>query len=288
METYELPKIPRRAREAHKGTFGHVLVLAGSPTMTGAAILCARGALRGGAGLVTIGFPEKLYPWFAPRVECEMTLPLPQTKKGTFSWKAVQPVMEFLAPGTVFALGPGISTHPETQDFVCNLVRRAPRAGVIDADGLNNLAGRLKDVEEAAAPRVLTPHPGEFGRLIDRPVEAIQADRAGILAEFAGRVGAVVALKGWQTLVSDGKKMYENTTGNPGMASGGVGDVLTGIVAGLLGSGMDPFDATALGVHVHGRAGDLAAEKVGEVSCTALDVLDATGPAMKAVTECDG
>jgi NAD(P)H-hydrate epimerase len=288
METYELPKIPRRAREAHKGKFGHVLVLAGSPTMTGAALLCARGALRGGAGLVTVGVPERLHPWLASRVDCEMTLPLPQTKVGTFSWKAVERVLEFLTPGHVFALGPGITTHPETQDFVRNVVRRAPCGGVVDADGLNNLAGHLQDVEEAPAPRILTPHPGEFGRLVNRPVAEIEADRAGILAEFAGRVSAVVALKGWRTLVSDGKKLYENTTGNPGMASGGVGDVLTGMVAGLLGSGMDPFDAAALGVFAHGRAGDMAAEKTGEISCTALDVLEATGPALKAVTESDG
>jgi NAD(P)H-hydrate epimerase len=217
-----------------------------------------------------------------------MTLPLAQTREGTLSYKAVDFVLNFLSNMDGFALGPGITTHRDTQDFVRFISRRAPVAGVLDADGLNNLSADLTEVREAPAPRILTPHPGELARLESKTVAEVQADREEAVTALARRAKAVVVLKGWKTLVSDGEKLKETLTGNPGMASGGAGDVLTGVITALLASGMDPFDAAALGAHVHGRAGDLASEKVGEISLTALDILDGLGPAFSEVTEHHG
>jgi NAD(P)H-hydrate epimerase len=247
--------------------------------MTGAALLASTSALRAGAGLVTLGVPRRIHPWLASRVTCEMTLPLPDTDAGTFAREGAEAALEFLSRCMAGAIGPGVSTHGETGDFIRDVVRAAGVPLVVDADGLNHLAGHLEAVADAPAPRILTPHPGEFARLSGESVPEVQADRAVSAKRLALRTGAVVVLKGWQTVVTDGSKLYINSTGNPGMASGGTGDVLTGVVAGLAGMGLSPFDAASLGVYVHGRAGDLAAAMVGEISCTASDVLEGLAPA---------
>jgi NAD(P)H-hydrate epimerase len=191
----------------------------------------------------------------------------------------VETALQFLEKVDAFALGPGITTQRETRDFVRDVVRRARCPGVVDADALNGLEGQLQALTEAHAFRVLTPHPGECARLLGKTVAEVQADRDEAARELARRTGAVVVLKGRETVVTDGEKRYRNDTGNPGMASGGTGDVLTGVVAGLLAGGASTLDAAVLGAWVHGRAGDLASERVGEISCTAVDVLDALGPA---------
>jgi hydroxyethylthiazole kinase-like uncharacterized protein yjeF len=279
MDEYRPPALSPRARDSHKGTFGRVLAVAGSPAMTGAAVLCAEGAVRGGAGLVTLGIPARIHPWVASRALCWMTLPLPDTADGALAAAAAGPVLEFLARCEAFALGPGLGLHPETGEFVREAVEEAPVPAVVDADGLNPLAGRLEVLRRAKAPRVLTPHPGEFARLAGVSTRKVQEDRRGAAEALARKTGAVVVLKGRGTVVSDGRRTYVNDTGNPGMASGGVGDVLTGVIAALLAQGLEPMAAAALGVRVHGRAGDLAAGRVGEVSCCAADVLEALGPA---------
>ncbi len=288
MDQDELPRIPRRRPDAHKGDFGRVLVLAGSPRMTGAAMLCAEAALRTGSGLVTLGMPARIHPWLASRVTCEMTLPLPDTEAGTFSAEALGPALAFLSGCDAFALGPGIGVDPGTQAFVRGIMKEAACPGVVDADGLNNLAGETGALASSAGPRVLTPHPGEFSRLTGRPIGEIQAGREAAATSFSGRSGCVVALKGAGTVVAGSGKVYINRTGNPGMASGGTGDVLTGVVASLLGQGFPPFEATVLGVHAHGRAGDLARDRLGEASCTARDVLDALPEALKEAVDVDG
>lgn len=285
MDEYAPPQIPKRARDAHKGVFGRVLILAGSPRMTGAALLCGGGALKAGAGLVTLGIPARIHPWIATRVTCEMTLPLADTAGGAFSWKAAEAALEFLAGADAFALGPGLGTDADTRDFVRDVTRRAPCPGVVDADGLNTLTGQLEALRQAPAPRILTPHPGECARLLGTTIEEVQADRPGAARRLARETGAVVALKGRGTVVDDGARVFVNDTGNPGMASGGTGDVLTGVAAGLLAGGMAPFDAAALAVRIHGRAGDLAARRVGEVSLTAADLLQSLADAVREASE---
>jgi NAD(P)H-hydrate epimerase len=256
--------------------------------MTGAAVLCAEGAVRGGAGLVTLGVPARIHPWIASRALCWMTLPLPDSPDGSLAAGAAAPALAFLERCEAFALGPGLGPAPAAGEFVREAVEKAPVPAVVDADGLNHLAGHLDVLRRARAPRVLTPHPGEFARLWGVSAKKVQEERRGAAKALARKTGAVVVLKGAGTVVCDGRRVYLNDTGNPGMASGGVGDVLTGVIAALLALGMEPMAAAALGVRVHGRAGDLAAAKVGETSLCAADVLEALGPAFLEAGEAHG
>jgi NAD(P)H-hydrate epimerase len=274
-----VPPVPVREPETHKGNYGHVLVLAGSPRMTGAALLTTRGALRAGAGLVTLGVPAAIHHLIAPSVLCAMTLPLPSTKTGSFSRDAIQPAIDFTANTSALALGPGITTVDDTTFFATRVAARARVPLVLDADGLNCLAKAPTTLRPSEAPRILTPHPGEAARLLATTTPDILKDREGAAQSLAHKYGAVVVLKGHRTLVTDGDGIFLNTSGNPGMATGGSGDVLTGVIAGLLAQGMDPFDAAILGVHVHGVAGDLAAGWDGQLSLTAEQILVSLGPA---------
>jgi len=275
-------RLPARDRDGHKGHYGKVLVLAGSPRMTGAAHLASRAALRGGAGLVTLGVPERIHPVIAAGVTSVMTLPLPATGTGTFAEAALELALEFLGGCDAFALGPGLDRHPETDRFVTRIVETAPCPGAIDADALNALAAAPYDPGfRVAGVRVITPHPGEAARLLGSTTAEIAADREGAVEKLARARRAVAVLKGRGTLVTDGKRLYENDTGNPGMATAGSGDVLTGLLAALLGQGLGAFDAAALAVRVHGRAGDLAAGRLGEISVTADDILAALPEALR-------
>ena len=267
-------KLERRPAD-HKGRFGHVLVLAGSTGYLGAARLAARAALVSGAGLVTLGVPRTLWPIAAAKLTACMTRPFKDVGGGAFALGGLGEILDFAQRSTVVALGPGIGTHPSTVRLVQALVRTLPKSLVLDADGLNALAGRADVLEAAPAPRVLTPHPGEMSRLAGRPTAEVQADREGIARDFARRHGVVLTLKGHATVVTDGDRLFVNSTGNPGMASGGAGDVLTGMVAALMGQGLEPFEAAALGVHAHGLAGDIAAARLGQLSLEATALLDA-------------
>jgi ADP-dependent NAD(P)H-hydrate dehydratase len=274
MEIERLPDLPPRSAEDHKGRFGHLLVLAGSPRMTGAALLATRAALRSGAGLVTLGLPTRIHPLVAPAMLEGMVLPLPCTEAGAFTEDAGQPTIDFILKTTAVALGPGITTEDETVLFVSRVVHRAKTPMVVDADGLNCLAKVPSVLRAAAGPRVITPHPGEAARLLGATAEAVQADRPAAAKTLAERTGAVVVLKGHGTLITDGTRVAVNRTGNPGMATGGAGDVLTGVIGALLAQGMAPFDAARLGAHVHGLAGDLAAARLGQISLIAGDLVD--------------
>ena len=277
-----VPKLPRRARNAHKGDYGRVLVLAGSRGMVGAAALAGQGALRSGAGLVTIGTPSEVYPILAAKVTCCMTRPLPETRSGTLSDRARSQIVKLTESCDVIALGPGLGRAPSTTRLVLWLARNAGKPMVMDADALNALAGNTTVLKKARAPRIVTPHPGEMARLLGlKSTAEARTARKEMAAGFAAKSGAVVALKGYRTVVTDGERMYVNATGNPGMATGGTGDVLTGAIAGLLAQGMGPFDAAQLGVHVHGLAGDLAAKELGETSLVASDVLNHLPEAFK-------
>ncbi len=282
-EIDRLPAVPSRAPEDHKGRFGHVLVLAGSPRMTGAALLTARAAARAGAGLVTLGVPHAVHALIAPAVLEGMTLPLPCTTDGVFSEDATLPTLDFANDVAAAALGPGIGTEEETVLFVSRVAQRARPPMVVDADGLNCLAKSANVLRAAAGPRVITPHPGEAARLLGTTAAAVQTDRRAAVQALAEKFACVALLKGHRTLITDGESLYENPTGNPGMATGGAGDVLTGVVAGLLAQGLSPLDAAVLGAHAHGLAGDLAARRMGMTALIAGDILDHLGEAWLAL-----
>lgn len=267
-----LPQLKPRAADAHKGDFGRILVIAGSRGMSGAAVLCGSAALRGGAGLVTVACPESVWPIVAAGNSCLMTLPLPEVEGGLRA-QAAQLLTRQSSKVDVVVIGPGLGVNESIASVVNEIGNNLPIPAVLDADALNAL-----DVDNAlvghVGSRILTPHPGEFARLIGKPISAVQSRREELAIEFAQRFDVVLVLKGHGTLVCDGRRLYCNTTGNPGMATAGSGDVLAGLIGALVGQGMPPFDAAQLGVFLHGRAGDLARDQFGEVSLTAHDLLD--------------
>jgi hydroxyethylthiazole kinase-like uncharacterized protein yjeF len=267
--------LPPRPVDAHKGTFGHTFVIAGSRGFTGAMRLTCEAAGRGGCGLVTAGVPHALGDVAAVTLLESMSRLLPDTPEHTLAVAALDPALAFAADKQAVVLGPGISTHPETRDFVRSFVPRCAPPLVIDADGLNNLADVPELLRERPpASTILTPHPGEMARLIKTDTPSVQEDRKTVAAEFAATHGVVVVLKGYQTIVAspDGAVAI-NTTGNSGMGTGGTGDVLAGLLGGLLAQGLSPWDAARLGVWLHGYAGDCAAEQFTSRAMLARDVL---------------
>lgn len=271
--------LPKRPKNSHKGTFGHVLLIAGSKGKTGAALMAARSCLRSGAGLVTIGMPESLVTAFQSRVTEEMILPLPDKGNGTLSSDAAGPVLEFLEKkGSVLAIGPGLSVDDDIKKLVALLIAGSKVPVIIDADGLNAIAGRTSILKKAGAPVILTPHPGEMDRLLGSGVrgkgEGVEEDRISIASSFAKRTGTYLVLKGAPTVTAapDGR-VFINSSGNPGMATAGTGDVLTGMISAFAAQRLSPLDAALLGVYMHGQAGDAAAGKKGEYSLIASDII---------------
>jgi ADP-dependent NAD(P)H-hydrate dehydratase len=269
----QLPALPRRPVDSNKGEFGKILVIAGSRGMSGAAVLCGSAALRGGAGLVRVAVPQELWPIIAAGNPCLMTAPMSQDDHGRISAAATGDLVDLAQANDVVALGPGLGQSADLSTLVATLVQQISKPLVLDADGLNTIAARAEVLGKHAGPVIITPHPGEFGRLLHMDTAAVQARRQELAAEFAARHGLIVVLKGHDTVVTDGRRVYRNNTGNPGMATAGAGDVLTGLIAALLGQGLDAFAAAQLGVHVHGRAGDLARDELGERGLIATDLL---------------
>jgi NAD(P)H-hydrate epimerase len=275
--------LPPRPWDSNKGTFGHLLVLAGSEGKTGAAALASRGGLRAGAGLVTLGVAQSLIDIMAVKITEAMTLPLPQAEEArALGRRALEPIEAFARGCAALALGPGLGTHPETRELVRTLVQRLDRPMVVDADGINALAGdpsglplnnKTKNLG-AAAPRILTPHPGELARLLGCSVKEVQSRRLAVARETAAQYGAVLVLKGAQTIVAapDGR-LSLNPTGNPALASGGTGDVLTGLIGGFLAQGLSAWDAARLGVYLHGLCADRFAARHGPRGLVAGDLL---------------
>ncbi|MBD3305720.1 NAD(P)H-hydrate dehydratase [candidate division KSB3 bacterium] len=273
-----------RPPNTHKGTYGHVLVIAGSPGKSGAALMAGRSALRTGAGLVTLAIPENLRaPLEIPTLEV-MTASLPETNKGTISIDAYDEILNLAQDKRVVALGPGISTHPSTVELVFRLIRTLEIPLVIDADGLNAVAEDPDVLLEAKAPIILTPHPGEMARIV--PNTRIQNNRIQVAQESAQTYKSYIALKGVRTVVAspDGN-VFINPTGNPGMATAGTGDVLTGVIAGLISQNIIPIEATKSGVFLHGLAGDIVAEEKGEYGMIAGDLLEAIPYAIKRIQD---
>ena len=252
--------------------------------MAGAPCLCGQAALRSGAGLVTVAVPESLYPIVAVKLTNCMTLPLPE-RDGGIDIAGHAQAREEIGRADVVALGPGLGRSAAAAESARQLADELRCAMVIDADGLNAFAEGDGLSPTPSGPRVLTPHPGEMARLMGiKHAADVQKDREEIASGAAVRFGAVVVLKGHATVVTDGKRLYVNTTGNPGMATGGTGDVLTGVVAGLLAQGLPPFAAAQLGAFIHGLAGGVARRRLGEMSLVATDLLDALPEAVLTLT----
>jgi hydroxyethylthiazole kinase-like uncharacterized protein yjeF len=267
--------LPRFVGNAHKGDCGRAFLLAGSQGLTGAAALAGEGCARAGAGLVVVGCPSGVNDVLEAKLTEVMTRPLPDNRRRrALSRLAFSPALEGMRASDAVAIGPGLSTYHQVRDLVRQLVPRLPCPTVIDADGLNALAGAVDLVSDSPSPVVLTPHPGEYARLFETSIPEIAADPEGAVRRAVERTGAVVVLKGAPTVIgSPDCRVYVNPTGNSGMASGGTGDVLTGIITGFLAQGLSAFDAAVLGVYVHGAAGDRAARRLGRHGTLAGDLL---------------
>lgn len=276
------PWFKPRNSTSHKGNFGRVLVVAGSRGMVGAARLTTCAALRAGAGLVTLALPESSQTLAAASIDEAMTKGLPETEEGTLALSALESILAACESADVLAIGPGISTHPETVELLHSLLLQLKIPAVVDADALNALEGTADILAEVPVPLIITPHPAEMGRLINISVAEIQEKRLDITRAVAKKWNLVAILKGARTIIAapDGN-IYINPTGNPGMATGGSGDVLTGIIAGLLGQGFAPEKAAASATYLHGLAGDMAALKLGQISMLAGDIIKFLPEAIK-------
>jgi NAD(P)H-hydrate epimerase len=274
--------IGRRELDAHKGDFGHLMVVAGSLGKAGAAVMAARGALRAGAGLVSVATPNSLVPIIQQQIFEAMCIPSAESIDGTFGIGAEDELLKAAAKMNSCAIGPGLSTHYETVQMVRMFVQRLTIPMVIDADGLNALVGSLDVLKKAKAPVIMTPHPGELGRLLGISSGGVQKDRIGVASDFTAKYKVILVLKGAGTVIAtpDGR-LFVNSTGNPGMATGGTGDVLTGMIGSLLAQGYTATQAACLGVYLHGLAGDLAAKEKGEAGMIAGDLIEKIPDAIK-------
>lgn len=274
-----LPSLPVRPADGHKGTFGTVLAVAGSRGMSGAAVLCGSAAVRGGAGLVRVACPADIQAVVASGNPCYLTSGLTGSDQAD---KYADQVGSLAKSADVVAIGPGLGRSDAVRDLVTQQVLAGDKPLVLDADALNvnPLHDKLRDREQ---PTVLTPHPGEFARLMNTSTAQVQANRLNTAIGFASQWNVVLVLKGQHTIVTDGGRVFVNGTGNPGMATGGTGDVLTGLISALIAQGMTAFDAAVLGTWAHGRAGDLAADAVGMTALCATDVLSYLPAALREV-----
>ncbi|MGI6679312.1 MAG: NAD(P)H-hydrate dehydratase [Dehalobacterium sp.] len=265
---------PIRESDGHKGSYGHVVVIGGAPGMTGAVALSAWAAVRSGAGLVTAAIPIGLNGILENKLTEAMSLPLPETSEGCFSTEGLE-LLKKILPRKVAVLGPGLSRHQEALGLVKGLIRDIPCPLVVDADALFPLKECRELLENSSYPVILTPHPGEMSRLIGRTVAEIQKDRVAAVTDCARRYRSIVVLKGARTLIATPEgHLYVNTTGNPGMATGGSGDVLAGMIGAFLAQGLAGVEAAALAVYLHGRAGDLAAVEKSQTGLAAGDIVN--------------
>ena len=275
-----IPKLKPRAVDGHKGDYGKVCIIAGSVGMSGAAALAGRAALRCGAGLVRVATPKSVLPIVASIEPSFTTIALPEDSLGRISAKAINTILKAVGENDAVAFGPGIGISGALRSVLETLLEQQQLRLVIDADGLNNLAGIKNWPDRLKAKLIITPHPGEMRRLWSGLLrEQLPPDRQQQAAQLAQQTKTVVVLKGAGTVVTDGQRVYTNKTGNPGMATAGSGDVLTGAIAALMGQDLSDFDAAVLGVYIHGLAGDIAAEKLGQVSLMATDIVKALGDA---------
>lgn len=260
---------PPRKQNTHKGDYGRILILSGAEGFTGAPALAAKAALRTGAGLIFTGVPRTVYPIVASKLDAPMVFPLADDR-GKLSLDAVPDILERLKTADACLLGPGLGRSDQLDELVLEIVRHCRCPLVLDADGINAAAGHIDVLRGAACPIVLTPHEGEFRRLTQAP----ERDRIAGAQDLARETGCVVLRKGHETIITDGRRTYVDRTGNAGMATGGSGDVLAGILAALLGQSVPALEAAATAAWLHGTAGDLAAERLGQYALGPTDLLD--------------
>jgi len=274
--------LTKRKGDTHKGTYGNGLIVAGSAGMTGAAILSATAAMRMGAGIIRVAAPESVNTVLENRLTEVITVPLRETKKGYMGIDDIDKVTGLIQLSNVIAVGPGCGTTLELQNLIRNVLENSNIPVVIDADGLNVLSQKIEFLSHAKAPVILTPHPKEFSRITGLSVEEINSNRINTAREFATKHQLYLVLKGSRTVVAyPNGEIYVNCTGNPGMATAGSGDALTGIITGLLAQGLEPNKAVAAAVYIHGRAGDFAAAEKGEYSLIAGDIVEAIPSVIK-------
>lgn len=277
----------RQNPKAYKNQFGHVLILAGSSRMLGASALCGLAAMRSGAGLTTLGVPKSLNAVLQKKISpVLMTWPLPETHQHSFAAAAWKTLESDLKKFHAIALGPGLSLNKSTQKFIHSVIEHSFLPIIIDADALNALANHTDILRKSDAIKILTPHVGEFYRLTHdkrlKSEDLNQKDLTDIAVNFAQRYNCYLVLKGHHTIVADPcGKVHINTTGNAGMATAGSGDVLTGMIAAFMAQGIAPFDAARWGVYLHGKAGDIAAKKIGKAAMIATDIIDCIPKAFK-------
>jgi NAD(P)H-hydrate epimerase len=272
MSTQEVPPLPARPVDGHKGTFGHVLIVGGSRGMSGAAALAGCSALRGGAGLTTVAAPASVVPIIAAIEPSYLTLPLPEDDDGRIASTALPAILKRCESVDVVAIGPGWGKSADLRQLAATLYTQLGRPLVVDADALNALARRPDLLNQHAGPRVLTPHPGEFARLTGSDTKSVQSHREVLARDFAAQHNVVLVLKGRHTITTDGQALFVNQTGNSGLATGGTGDVLTGLIAALIAQKLSPLDAARTGVYLHGLAGDLAVAELSEPGLITSDL----------------
>ncbi len=284
--TAELTKklLPLRNLDAHKGSCGHLAVIAGSIGMTGAAALTAESALRVGAGLVTLGIPESLNDILESKVTEVMTVPIPEGGCKSFGLDSLKASLELIQRCDALAIGPGIGRRPEAIEFILQLVPKVEKPMVLDADALNAISKDSSILVKIDAPVVITPHPGEMARLLGTTTSDVQSNRLEIALDCSKDWGVTVVLKGAGTVVANQQgQAFINTTGNPGMASGGMGDVLTGAIGGLLAQGLNPTESAICGVYLHGLAADIASHRIGSRGFLANEVSKLIPKALDAI-----
>ncbi|ACI20172.1 YjeF family protein [Thermodesulfovibrio yellowstonii DSM 11347] len=283
---FALSLMPPRPKYSHKTRYGHVFVIAGSTGKTGAAMMTAKAALRAGSGLVTMAVPAALKVVFQSKVLEEMILPLPCTMN-TLSKQALPEIMDFVKEkANSIAFGPGVGVNEDIEIILRELILNSSCPIVIDADGLTVLSKILNVLKDAHSEIVLTPHPGELSRLINIPVKDIEKQRIDIAQKVAQELNVIIVLKGVPTVIAEPQgRVYLNTTGNPGMATGGSGDVLTGIIASLIGQGLSPLYASVFGVYIHGLSGDIASRRKGFHGLIAGDIIETLPEAFIELTD---
>jgi hydroxyethylthiazole kinase-like uncharacterized protein yjeF len=278
--------LPRRTRDSHKGTYGTVLVIAGSLRYRGAANLAGLGALRAGAGLVQLALPQSLCLANRRKADEMIQLPLTETKSFGIALAALEETLEAANQASAVVLGPGLGTSEETRQFARQFTLKNKTPLILDADGLNAFTADPSHLLQTPAPLVMTPHPGELARLLGCSVAALQIDRIGRAQEASARFDCLTILKGYRTVIAEpGGRFYLNPTGNPGMASGGMGDVLAGILGGLVAQGLPLLEASLLASFAHGLAGDLVASELGERGLLASDLLPLLPKVLEQLTQ---
>ena len=268
-----LPRLKPRESDAHKGDFGHALLVGGGPGMSGAICLAALAALRCGAGRTTVAAGSHTRQIVMSTTPCAMTTELDEVARGYLAESAAKRLLDKYALGTVLGIGPGLGREASQDRMVVELFQKWPGTGVVDADALNAIADSPRLWDSLAGPRILPPHPGEWARLTNIAADMPDQQQQAAI-ELAKRTGMVIVLKSHRTLVTDGNRQYRNTTGNPSMAVGGSGDVLTGMITAMVCQNLEPFDAAVLAVYLHGLAGDMAHSHLRTPSTLGTDLID--------------